>query len=282
MSIFIDACMASLGFRLMPPESYITPLPTRARCPVGRDGRYDSLIMRGGSVLPALTPRIPPQPSSRRASASNTSTLSFEAAPTAMATSAIRVAVRCPGGVLARSRASWAALATTRPRSAPRSTAAVRGAVTTSAARAARRPASPASARRSGSGPGGHPSTTAWAATSAGTPGATSASVVASAPCLAAARANAAAASRNAAGVRSAVSPTPTAISVAPSRRGTTNVWPTLASNPDSASVARSRPSWRGTGPLVPTGTPTTSAVDGTDRPTDTTTSCDARWRGSG
>ena len=36
MSIFIAACMASLGFRLMPPESYITPLPTSARWPVGR------------------------------------------------------------------------------------------------------------------------------------------------------------------------------------------------------------------------------------------------------
>ena len=31
MSIFIAACIGSVGFRLMPPESYITPLPTIAR-----------------------------------------------------------------------------------------------------------------------------------------------------------------------------------------------------------------------------------------------------------
>ena len=33
MSIFIAACMASLGFRLMPPESYMMPLPTSASWP---------------------------------------------------------------------------------------------------------------------------------------------------------------------------------------------------------------------------------------------------------
>ena len=31
MSIFIEAWLASLGLRLMPPESYMTPLPTIAR-----------------------------------------------------------------------------------------------------------------------------------------------------------------------------------------------------------------------------------------------------------
>ena len=31
MSIFIAACIGSLGFRLIPPESYMIPLPTRAR-----------------------------------------------------------------------------------------------------------------------------------------------------------------------------------------------------------------------------------------------------------
>ena len=31
MSIFIAACIGSLGLRLMPPESYMTPLPTIAR-----------------------------------------------------------------------------------------------------------------------------------------------------------------------------------------------------------------------------------------------------------
>ena len=38
MSIFITACIASLCFRLMPPESYITPLPTSAMWPVGLRG----------------------------------------------------------------------------------------------------------------------------------------------------------------------------------------------------------------------------------------------------
>ena len=190
--------MASLGLRLMPPESYITPLPTRARCPVGRDGRYDSLTMRGGSVLPALTPRMPPQPSSRRASASNTSTFSFDVAPTAMATSAMRVAVRWPGrrvGEVARqlrrvgddAAALGAALHRRRPR---------RG-----------------DDERQLAQPGGRRLPLQRAVAVAGQqdtlddglggdvgrrrPGATSASVVASAPCLAAARANAAAASRS-------------------------------------------------------------------------------------
>ena len=54
------------------------------------------------------------------------------AAATAMATSAMRLAVRCPGGVLARSRASWAALAMTWPRVAPRPTPADRPAAATS------------------------------------------------------------------------------------------------------------------------------------------------------
>ena len=62
MSIFIAACIGSLGLRLIPPESYMIPLPTRARCPLpcaARFGRYVSLIMHGGSELPALTPRRP-------------------------------------------------------------------------------------------------------------------------------------------------------------------------------------------------------------------------------
>ena len=74
MSIFIDACMASVGFRLMPPESYMMPLPTSTRCPFGFRGRYVSLTMRGGSALPALTPSRPPQPRAASASSSNTST----------------------------------------------------------------------------------------------------------------------------------------------------------------------------------------------------------------
>jgi hypothetical protein len=40
MSFFIMAWMGSAGLRLIPPESYMIPLPTspsvRAACPVGR------------------------------------------------------------------------------------------------------------------------------------------------------------------------------------------------------------------------------------------------------
>ena len=65
MSSFIAACIASDGLRLIPPESYMIPLPTRPRWPEGRfaAGVYVSLIIRAGSALPALTPRRPPQPS---------------------------------------------------------------------------------------------------------------------------------------------------------------------------------------------------------------------------
>ncbi len=39
MSFFIWAWDSSLGLRLMPPESYMTPLPTRPRWPAGQSGR---------------------------------------------------------------------------------------------------------------------------------------------------------------------------------------------------------------------------------------------------
>ena len=99
-----------------------------------------------------------------------------------------------------------------------------------------------------------------------------SASVVARRSCLAAARAKAAAASRRPAGVSSAGSPMPTAITLGPPLRGTTSVWPTLPSNPDAASVERSSPTWRGTGPFTPTGTPRAPAPSGTLRATVTAT----------
>ena len=34
MSIFISRCIGSDGLMLMPPESYMIPLPTSPRCPV--------------------------------------------------------------------------------------------------------------------------------------------------------------------------------------------------------------------------------------------------------
>ena len=83
--------------------------------------------MRGGSALPALTPRIPPHPRAASASASNTSTSRPAVAATEMATSASRlrgeVAGRRVGEVAGELRRHRRA---TRPRSAPRATASAR------------------------------------------------------------------------------------------------------------------------------------------------------------
>ena len=53
MSIFI-ASMPSDGFRLSPPESNMTPLPTRPRWPFGSRGVYTKRTMRGGSTDASL------------------------------------------------------------------------------------------------------------------------------------------------------------------------------------------------------------------------------------
>ena len=146
------------------------------------------------------------------------------------------------GGVLARSRASWAASAMTRPRSMPPARWPPRA---TPARRAPARPARcrwpPSSAPSSGSGRAARPRRRPAAAATA-SPSPASASVVARRSCLPAALAKAAAASRRVAGVSSPGSPTPTATTVGPPRRGTTSVWPSLPSKPDAASVARSSP----------------------------------------
>ena len=62
MSIFITWWNGSLGLSEMPPESYMMPLPTSARCPDGFFGDQVSLTIRGGSVEPRFTPSRPPQP----------------------------------------------------------------------------------------------------------------------------------------------------------------------------------------------------------------------------
>ena len=59
MSSFIWACMASLGLMLMPPESYMIPLPTSASDAALADlraGRYDSLMRRASSAEPEAVP----------------------------------------------------------------------------------------------------------------------------------------------------------------------------------------------------------------------------------
>ena len=120
MSIFMSRCIGSDGFRLMPPESYMMPLPTSPRCPLDAPaGVYRSFTMRGSSALPAFTPSRPPQPRSMSCCRSNTSTSKPKRAPSATATSPMSVAVRWPGGVFARSRAMFAARAVTTPVSTP-------------------------------------------------------------------------------------------------------------------------------------------------------------------
>ena len=59
MSPFISH-MRSPGFRLMPPESKVMPLPTRQRVSVlGLRGTWRRMTMRGGCALPAPTRRSP-------------------------------------------------------------------------------------------------------------------------------------------------------------------------------------------------------------------------------
>ena len=85
--------------------------------------------MRGSSVLPAFTPRMPPQPSSMSCALSNDSTSKPYRAPSSTATSAMADAVRCPGGPLARSRATAAARLVTTPVDTPAATCVDVGAV---------------------------------------------------------------------------------------------------------------------------------------------------------
>ncbi len=133
MSIFMKSCMPCAGFRLMPPESYMMPLPTIARwLLLFPFGLKLSLTMRGGSVLPALTPRMPPQPSFSSSDLPNTSICRPRSRATSSAISAMREAVSSFAGALARSRASIAAEAMICPTFAPAASALSRSAVVTS------------------------------------------------------------------------------------------------------------------------------------------------------
>ena len=223
MSIFILACMPSLGLRLRPPESYITPLPTRTRWPVAPFGAYVRRTIRGGSTLPWLTPTMPPHPIACSWSRLNTSMPRPESAATSVARSAIWRAVRCPGGVLARSRASEAARAITVPRSTPRRTPALRLSPATSDTDvmvdapdgSVLSPRYRYAARRA-------PSTTACAAVRASMPS-RSARVVATVDRLPAERTSAAAALRNVFAVSASGSPMPSATWVGPVAVGITS-----------------------------------------------------------
>ena len=59
MSLFMSSIDA-LGFKLRPPESNVTPLPTRAWVGESPPCRYSRTRKRGGSSEPAATPSSPP------------------------------------------------------------------------------------------------------------------------------------------------------------------------------------------------------------------------------
>ena len=174
------------------------------RQPPGRladAGRYVSLIIRGGSALPWLTPSRPPQPISTRASLSKTSTSRPRSPPRAIAISASPDAFRWLCGVLARSRASWVAAARARPRSAPAATACLSAASATMVS-----PVDVGALRlppqrvRSGSGPAAPPRPRPGPRCSGASPDSAEGEAP-TAVWLPAARANAAAALRSAGGV---------------------------------------------------------------------------------
>ena len=250
------------------------PLPTRPRCPLGAAaGVYRRTIMRGSTTDPAFTPSRPPQPISTSAASSNTS-MSRPCSPASQtAMSARSGAVRCPAGVLARSRDRDAARASTRPRSAPRrassaaasstrSTISRTGTVLGSLLRASY-------AYR----PSRIPSTTACADASP-----TARSVV-STSSRRAARANAAAASRSAAS--DGWSPTPVRISAPPSR-GRTSVSPTFPPKPHSVSAARSSGTPGGTSPVAVTARPRARPAPAPGDATRTDTSSNSARDGIG
>ena len=99
-----------------PPESKVTPLPTRARCAFAPLGAHDSLTSRDGEADESPTLRMPPQPISASCSWSKTSILTLGAPRplvsslwAAVTDSASRGGVQSPGGVFTQSRHSTTA-----------------------------------------------------------------------------------------------------------------------------------------------------------------------------
>ena len=218
---------------------------------------------------PRFTPRMPPRPISAISVSSNTSMASLRSAAMAMARSAMSVAFRWSGGVLARSRARPTASPMAWPRALPAATAARCSAPAVRTTRS--RPGLAGSDLKAEKRyvPSAKPSATACATAARDRPGAsTSASAVASAACVPAARASAAAAVRSPPVVSLAGSPRPTATVDGPDAEGTVRVWPGLPSKPSSPRRARDRPRDRGTGPLAKTGTPTRSTSRGAEAAT--------------
>ena len=71
--------MLEAGLMLRPPESKVTPLPTRARCAFAPFGAHDSLTSLDGEAEESPTLRMPPQPISASCSWSKTSIVTLGA-----------------------------------------------------------------------------------------------------------------------------------------------------------------------------------------------------------
>ena len=262
ISPFIIACDGSDGFSEIPPESYITPLPTMTKCglPFAPVGLYVNRTMRGGSTLPRFTPMIPPHPMASNWSLLNTSTLRPDSPASATALLANIVAVRCAGGMFAKSRAILVAVAITMPRFTPATSAAPAPTIVTSESLAAFLSTVFKSVYRCVAR--AIPSTTTWAAILRSILPALAKSVAKDGN-PEAARASAAEAFRSVSVVSFAFSPMPTKIVIGPFSEGTTYVWPTLPAKPSVPSVFREREIPFGRAPSDVTATPTAATPTG-------------------
>ena len=110
MSHFIVSIPSDV-LRDSPPESKVSPLPTRATLRTARSS--------GGFFEPWPTPRMPPMPMRRISSGSKTLMPIFDSSATCRAISAIRCGNSSPAGSLTRSRAKLVALAVVSPNEIP-------------------------------------------------------------------------------------------------------------------------------------------------------------------
>src|SRR5512135_1775693 len=115
MSLFISS-IELLGLRQRPPESKVTPLPTRASVGPSPPWRYSSTTNAGGASDPAATPSTPPNRSCRIRSSSQTVTSTPATEPERRASWARWAGGFSAGGRFARSRARLIAVPTTSPR----------------------------------------------------------------------------------------------------------------------------------------------------------------------
>ena len=107
MSHFIWSMLLGVGFRLRPPVSYTTPLPTNNSgfLFTAFFGFHSSMVKVGGSMLPLFTASRPPMPKASMRDLSSTSTLKPELLANVRISEASCVALRKLTGSFTRSRA---------------------------------------------------------------------------------------------------------------------------------------------------------------------------------